>query len=946
MTYAPGVLRLVLPAAIASLGVACSEAETLSRQGPELAIDAERVEFGDVPIGASERVRLSVANRGRQVLRIEEIVVAAPFTARLEATELAPGAAGAVTVEFSPERAEEETATLSLSSNASAEPTEVALRGRGVQSILRGFPEVLDFGSVRLQESVSREIVLTTNTVAPVEGRVIMDGFAREEHWELTFVPRFGEPSPFALAGLDEQILTLTYRPFSEGIDDGNLLFEMCGEGCGVWVDVEARAVTSALRIEPAVVDFGEVGIDGSSTEQLVVSNIGDTPFGVRAVRIEGSDELSFSSDAGLPVTIQPNGFITLRVTYAPFAARELTASLVVETDQPEIGARTVELRGRGAGPRFEVLPEVLQFGVVDERPSRRVLLLANSGSSAVRVETLELAGDPAFRLADPPPMPIRLGPGDTSLIDVELEPDRIGVYTATVTVTADDPALARALVPVRAFRGDRLCRLDPQPQGLNFGVVSPGLSREATITFRNEGTEACVVQSVGLREPADPFFAAVPEIELESIEPGGALPVRVRFAPTEDRDAKAALVIRTNDPLVPRRTVNLVGTGLTYADIFVQPESIDLGALRPMCNRGARDVTLFNAGDASVEVVGVDLVPPVPEATVAGPVPVRLEGGDSSSWTVSWRPSTPGSISTDVVLSFSELPFPLRVPVTGLASFDARSTDLFEQRDLAQVDVLFVIDDSCSMQDDQQDLAANADTFIRQADLQEVRYRIGVTTTSEWPDQGRLVGPVIDRDRLSRDEVIDEFRRQARVGIGGSGIEEGMASAVEALDKAKRGSAPNRDLLRPDASVALIVVTDEDDSSPASMVTYYRELRFLVPNELVTAVVSGGPDGCGTAIPTPRYQRLLDLTGGQHISICDDWGENLEELGQAAFAPRDRFTLRAVPEPTLAIVVRVDGELVPPSEWTLPPGSDTLVFDDPPPPKSRIEVSYVPRCQ
>lgn len=933
-------------ALLAALALACADEGTLTRQGPDLAIDDAPLDFGTVPLGATKRIRLELANRGERALRVEELEIGAPFSAEIEATELAPGTSAGLDVAFSPARTEVATGALALRTNAAADPVRISLAGAGARAELRIVPSALDFGAVRLQATAAREFVLESATSAPVEGQIITESFPRREHFDLTFVPAFGDPAPFSLGGLDQQVLTLEFGPFVEGRNDGRILFEFCGDRCGVWVDVVAEAITSRLRIDPPVLSFGEVGIDGAQTEQVVVRNVGDTSLDVAEVFVRGSDELSFTSDAPFPATLQPNGFLTLRVTYAPFTAREIDARLIVRTTDPDVGRREVPVFGAGAGPRFAVQPELLQFGVVDAGITRRSLLMINAGSSALSVDALSLSGDPAYRLVDPPPLPIRLGSGDTSIVPVEIDVQRTGTFTATVALTTTDPGAPRTEVPVRAFRGDRLCRLEARPASLNFGVVSPGLTRRAPIEFENVGNEDCRIEAVALRAPADPFFRIVDALRPEVVAPGEDLVTEVEFSPTDDRDAKAALLVVTNDPLAPRRAVNLLGTGLAYVNVFVEPAVIDFGALRPDCNEGIDDIMLRNAGDASVKVDAVELDAPAAGVALSGPHPVVVQGGESAGWTVSWRPSVPGLLETDVVFEFADLPFPLRVPVTGEASFDARTTDVFQQRDVTSADVLFVIDNSCSMQDDQQALAANAETFIREADVREAKYRIGVTTTSEWPDQGRLVGPVIDRARLTDAEVIAEFQRQARVGTGGSGIEEGAASVVAALRKAERGNQPNAGLLRFGASLAVIIVTDEDDSSPAPMLSYYRDIIDVAPKDLVFAVVSGGPGGCGTALPTPRYQQLLRLTGGEHVSICDDWGENLEELGEAAFAPLSEFELRAPPEPTLPVEVRVDGQLVDTSTWSRAAGSRTIVFDEPPPPRSRIRVSYVPRCR
>jgi len=927
------------------MGLGCDESENLIRRGPELAVEIDTIDFGVVPLGATKRVAVELANVGDQALSIREVATPAPFFVELSVLEIPPGGTARLDVAFTPERIDLATGAVSLDTDGAQSPVRISLRGSAEQAVLRAVPSELSFGSVRLQESSVREIVLTSNAV-PVEGQILTETFIREEHWDVTFVSRFGEPASFSLASLDQQVLTLEYRPFTTGPDPGRILFEFCGDRCGVWVDVDATAVDSRMRIEPPVLDFGAVGIGRSSTRQVVVRSVADEPFSVSDVRLRGSDEVAVEPDRPLPFELGAGDSVALRVTYEPFAARELEAEMVVETDDPTIGARDVAIFGRGAGPRFEVFPELVAFGQVDERATRRTLLLVNSGSSDVRVIRLGLEGDPQIRLVEPPPVPLRLGAGDSSLVTLELNPSRTGTYTATVTVTTDDPELARVEVPARAFRGDRLCQLRAIPTSLNFGILQPGLAREKPVRLENIGNDECLIEGVELRAPGDPFFSVVPDPWPEALAPGETLQVGVRFAPTEERAAKAALVVSTNDPIAPRQTINLLGSGLFYINVFVEPESIDLGALRPNCNVSSETLRLINAGDRAVEVEAVDIEPAVANVTRSGPLPVRVDGGQSAGWTVAWRPEAPGQFTADAIVDFADLPFPIRVPVRGEASFDARSTDAFEQRDIADVDVLFVIDNSCSMLDDQQALARNASTFIREADLRGSRYRIGVTTTSDWPDQGRLVGPVIDRDALDPSEVISLFRQQAQVGTSGSGIEEGAASALAALRKAQLGNELNRDLLRDDASVVLIIVTDEDDSSPGNMAAYYRDISRIVPNDLVVAVVSGGTSGCGTALPTPRYQSFLGLTGGEHVSICDDWGANLEELGETAFAPATSFELRAVQEPSLPVEVTIDGQPVPSSEWSLTPDAPTLNFATPPPPRSRIVVSYVPRCE
>lgn len=68
---------------------------------------------------------------------------------------------------------------------------------------------------------------------------------------------------------------------------------------------------------------------------------------------------------------------------------------------------------------------------------------------------------------------------------------------------------------------------------------------------------------------------------------------------------------------------------------------------------------------------------------------------------------------------------------------------DLFVQNQLQTVDVLLVVDNSCSMIEEQNKLATNFDTFIQYFTDANVDWQIGVVTTDTYQEQftGRLIG-------------------------------------------------------------------------------------------------------------------------------------------------------------------------------------------------------------
>jgi hypothetical protein len=166
----------------------------------------------------------------------------------------------------------------------------------------------------------------------------------------------------------------------------------------------------------------------------------------------------------------------------------------------------------------------------------------------------------------------------------------------------------------------------------------------------------------------------------------------------------------------------------------------------------------------------------------------------------------------------------------------DARPVDGCDK-----MDIVFVIDDSVSMQQEQDNLIANFPGFINVIENYETRsgmpldYRIAVTTTGrdqrvgyqtpgflDWVEQDGLNGAfVTDPECGFTKRWIDDddpdpeaaFSCLASVGIGGPDIEMPLMALELALsDRVSDGT--NNHFLRDDALLAFVVLTDEDDCS------------------------------------------------------------------------------------------------------------------------------------
>jgi hypothetical protein len=153
------------------------------------------------------------------------------------------------------------------------------------------------------------------------------------------------------------------------------------------------------------------------------------------------------------------------------------------------------------------------------------------------------------------------------------------------------------------------------------------------------------------------------------------------------------------------------------------------------------------------------------------------------------------------------------------------------------QVDVLFVIDNSGSMADEQANLVASFPGFITgiESILPSADYHVGVITTdaNEFNGNGchrigaltiatggeassdAQCGPYSNGRRFmtAADDLDECFACAAQVGIEGSGVERPMDAIAAALDPFAADLAVcNSQFLREGALLVLVLITDEED--------------------------------------------------------------------------------------------------------------------------------------
>lgn len=411
-----------------------------------------------------------------------------------------------------------------------------------------------------------------------------------------------------------------------------------------------------------------------------------------------------------------------------------------------------------------------------------------------------------------------------------------------------------------------------------------------------------------------------------------------------------------------------------------VAPASIEFGTLGGGCGPFERSVTVRNDGDAKVKVQRIQLREGRVFSIVALPEPLprdalELRPRTETSVVVRFSTDVPGEYE-DVLEVIGELagaPFMETVAIRGRFAPDGIRVDRFVQANRGDADILFIIDNSCSMVAEQDALTRNFDSFIAIANSGLLDFQIGVTNTDvsvgDDSARGRLIplaGPREDRivTRASSPTPLARFvaNGQAVGTVSGSGDERGLEAMRLALSPENLADH-NFGLVRPHALLSVIIISDEFDQSLTEDLDVYEEAVLAVKGGdrtkvTVSAVVGPMPSGCegpaGSATEAPRYTELARRLGGVIESVCtSNWQEVLTRLSSTAFGLRARFPLAERPGDPEAIVVRVNGqplgreELGGVARWRYQAASNSVVFVSRfiPGPGATVEIEYDTGC-
>jgi hypothetical protein len=609
--------------------------------------------FGTVQDGTSQSQTETITNATGQSFTISQAsfsVAGYSTTGLTLPLTLAPNQSATFSVVFAPTTAGADNGTLALTISGSASALDFSLSGIGVPAaILTPSPTSLTFTNVQVGQTQSlTETVQNTGGENATISQVKATG---------TGFSVSGITTPVTLTPGQSTSFSATFAPTSAGSASGSVTITSNASNPSLSVALSGTAATAgALTGNPTSFSFGNVQDGTSQSQTETLKNTGGENLTISQATISGA---GFSyTGLTLPLTLTPNQSTTFSVVFAPTTAGAVSGSLAFTVGGST--ALSLALSGTGVTPAtLTASPTSLTFTNVTVGQSQsQTETVKNTGGVNATISQVKATGT-GFSVSGIT-TPVTLTPGQSTSFSVTFAPTSAGSASGSVTITSDasNPSLSVALSGTAATAG----ALTGNPTSFSFGNVQDGTSQSQTETLKNTGGTSLTITQATISGAGFSYTGLTLPLTLASNQ---STTFSVVFAPTTAGAVSGSLAFTVGGSTA--LSLALSGTGVTPATLTASPTSLTFTNVTVGQSQSQTE-TVKNTGGVSATISQVNATGT--GFSVSGiTTPVTLTPGQSTSFSVTFAPTSAGSSSGSVTITSNASNPSLSVALSGTAA-------------------------------------------------------------------------------------------------------------------------------------------------------------------------------------------------------------------------------------------------------------------------------------
>jgi hypothetical protein len=364
-----------------------------------------------------------------------------------------------------------------------------------------------------------------------------------------------GVAAPVTVPAGQSMALQSTFAPTAAGVASGAITVtsNTTNSTANVTLSGSGVGATYTMSLAPASLSFGNINVGSSATQNVQLSNTGNTSVTLTQIAASGSG-ISVSAVA-TPLTLAPSQGAVLTVRYSPMTSGATAGSVTVTNSY---GVNVTEaVMGTAVQAGLSVTPASASFGsVVSGNTNSQTIQVKNSGTANLTISQATVTGT-GFSLTGLA-LPLTLTPGQSGNFNVQYAPQGTGSVSGAVSIVSN--ALnSPTNVALSGTGVAATYTISLNPTSLSFGSVTDGSSAAQGFTVTNKGNSNVAISGMNVTGTGYSILSGAGAVTLS---PNQSASVSVQFAPKTAGSANGGVTIASN-ATGSASSVTLSGTGV-----------------------------------------------------------------------------------------------------------------------------------------------------------------------------------------------------------------------------------------------------------------------------------------------------------------------------------------------------------------------------------------------
>jgi hypothetical protein len=453
--------------------------------------------------------------------------------------------------------------------------------------------------------------------------------------------------------------VSVYFTPQSAGTLTGQLTITDSASNSPQYVALTGIGATASLTLSASSLSFGSQVINTTTAGQgVTVTNNGAANVTINSIQASGGFG---ETDNCSGTTLTPAQTCTVTVTFTPSSAGATTGTVTLN-DTAAGTPQLVSLTGTGLLPVS--MSANLTFAATNVgTTSTAQTMTMNNNQSTTLTFTYTTSGDFAATGNGTTPCNGSLAANSKCTFGVTFTPTENGTIKGGLTISYSGAGSPVSGGLTGTGQNGATAPLTFTPASLSYGNVAMGTTSAKSVTIKNGGTTSLTISSVTGSGP----YTVAPSGTTPcpaTLAAGKSCTVTVTFAPQVSGTIIGGITVLDNAS-VSTQIMNATGVGVL--PVTLSPSSVSFGSVNVGSTSAVTVITVTNN-----ELVAIPINSIVASGdfiyTTGGGVPCGTTVPTNSICTigVEFSPTTTGSISGDLTLSFAAGDSPQVVSLTG----------------------------------------------------------------------------------------------------------------------------------------------------------------------------------------------------------------------------------------------------------------------------------------